>query len=325
MTAIKKLEKSIHQITYRPLIDEAVAGFQLGDLPRAVKLPALPVAVMKFVEQSRDDDVSLRQLTTTIETDSGLTLELLKHVNSAALGLRHRTTSVAQALALLGRRQSVLFLVAKGLEAAMRSRQSKLINQTCFWNASFQKALFAREVALLLKTDSDAAFAGAMIQDFLLPVVTNQFLEGYLKFIEKRNELPATLVEYEHATFGWDHAIVAAALADQWHLPEELTCCLLYHHHGLDILHHPDLKRSPVAAVAISALLPDQLRQHIAGLEELHQLQSQWDAFDVIALAEKVDLMQLENDLGVRNEFPLTRRCQPIAKMDDKSDGILAV
>ncbi len=316
MTTLTNSETDTTPASYRSILDEAIGGFHLGDLPRVVKLPALPVAVTKFVEQSRDEKVTLRQLAATIETDSGLTVELLKHINSVSMGLRHKTNSVSQALALLGRRQCALLLIAKGMEGAMRARQSKLINQTCFWNSSFQKALFAREVATLLKTDTDAAFAGAMIQDFLLPVVTNHYLDNYLKFVDQRDELPATLVEFEQNEFGWNHAIVAAALADQWNLPEELTCCLLYHHHGLEVLHHEQLRRSPVAAVAISGLLPDQLRQHLTGLSELHHLQTQWDAFDVMALAEKVDLMQEENNLGVRNEGPLAKRCLPILKYD---------
>ena len=35
------------------------------------------------------------------------------------------------------------------MQAAVRAKQSKLINQSVFWNASLQKALFAKEVAQL--------------------------------------------------------------------------------------------------------------------------------------------------------------------------------
>ena len=39
-------------------------------------------------------------------------------------------------------------------------------------------------------------------------------------------------------------------------------CCILFHHFGLKILGHPQLGRTAAAAVAISALLPEEARQH---------------------------------------------------------------
>ena len=65
----------------------------------------------------------------------------------------------------------------------------------------------------------------------------------------------------------------SAELAHRWHLPDELVCCILFHHHGLKILAHPQLRRSAVAVVALSALLPDQLQQHYHGLDDLVRLE----------------------------------------------------
>ena len=59
------------------------------------------------------------------------------------------------ALSLLGLRPSKNLLITVGTRAAVQARQSKLINQNSFWNAALQKALFAQEVAALLKTDPD--------------------------------------------------------------------------------------------------------------------------------------------------------------------------
>ena len=107
------------------------------------------------------------------------------------------------------------------------------------------------------------------------------------------------------------HAVAGASLARRWNLPDDLVCCILFHHHGLRILVHPQMKRSPVAAVALSALLPDQLRQHLSGLELLVKLQEKWPAFRLEELAKIVDEKQQALGLGVRNDFPLSRRCRP--------------
>jgi serine/threonine-protein kinase len=179
-------------------------------------------------------------------------------------------------------------------------------------------------MAALLKTEQDIAFSGALLQDFLIPVLTTELYDPYLEFIKVRDKQPVDVCEFEQATFGWDHALAGASLAHRWQLPDELVCCILYHHQGLEILTHPELGRSPVAAVALAALLPDQLRQCYQGLEQLLVLEQKWPAFKLQTIAETVDAKQEEAGLGVRNEFPLTRRCKSVPNQTaNNADGTL--
>ena len=90
------------------------------------------------------------------------------------------------------------------------------------------------------------------------------------------------------------------------------------------LLGHAELKRSAAAAVALAALLPDQLQQQIDGVEQLLELGNKWPAFDLRLLAEKVDDRHAEFGVGVRNDFPLSRRCQAsIGDTDRSRDGVL--
>ncbi len=294
------------------ICDESLGDFTLAALPPTIELPALPHAVTQFLERCDRPDVDLANLASIVETDTGLTVELLKHVNSAFTGLRHRAKSVQQSLSLLGRRKAKMFVTTTGMQAAVRSRKSKMLNQACFWNASLQKALFAREVAKLLKTDEEVAFAAGLLQDYLLPVVTSDCIDTYAPFVDTRAGQPRSLVEYEQRELGWNHALAGAVLARRWHLPDEFVVCVLFHHHGLRMLAHPQLKRSPAAAVALSALLPDQLRQEYDGLELLAKLQQSWRSFDLAAIAQRVDEQHSTVDVGVKNDFPLTRRCRAV-------------
>jgi len=296
-------------IDWTAIREEALKDFTAGSLPPTLRLPSLPHAVTLFIQKSNDPKATAADLARIVETDAGLTVELLRYVNSSFVGLRQKAGSVQVALSLIGIRQSRMLLTAAGMEAAIRARQSKLINQSCFWNASLQKALFAREVALLLKADADGAFAGALLQDYLLPVLTTDLYEDYADFVQAREKQPESICAYERERFGWDHALAAASLAHRWHLPDDLVCCLLYHHEGLRILADPQLGRSAAAAVALSALLPDQLRQHYHGLEQLLKLGEKWPKFSLERLAKTVDEKHAELGFGVRNDFPLSRRC----------------
>lgn len=297
-------------IDWAAVRDEKLGQFTLAAFPPTLQLPALPHAVTRFIERSKDESAGLKELGSIVETDTGLTLELLKHVNSAFIGLREKARTVHQAIGLLGIRQSKLFLISTGMQAAVRAKRSKLINQACFWNACLQKALFAREVAKLLKADPEIAFAGALLQDYLLPVLTNDLYDRYVQFAEDRTSAPETLCEYEQPLFGWDHAAAGALLAHRWKLPDDLVCCILFHHHGLRLLADSKLGRTACAAVALSALLPDQLRQHFTGLEQLVLLQQKWPAFKLPDLIETVDREHAELGIGVNNDFPLSRRCK---------------
>lgn len=313
-----------NQIDWDGICKEALNGFAVSALPPTLKLPALPTAVTRFTEKAENENVSLKELAAIVETDSGLTVELLKHLNSTFVGLRHKVNSVQQGLSLMGRRQSSMFLITTGMEAAVRSKKSKLINQSCFWNACLQKALFAKEVAKLLHADEETAFAGSLMQDFLLPIVTNDLFDDYIDFIQNRKNQPACLANYEQEKHGWNHALAGACLAHRWHLPGDLVCCILFHHHGLHMLAHPELKRTAVTAVAISALLPDQIRQQFNGLEQLLVLQERWSAFDLESIVNKVDENHEKLGIGVRNDFPLSRRCKPATdRKVDVNDGML--
>ncbi len=312
-------------IDWTTIKQQSLGDFTVAALPPTLSLPALPLAVTQFIEVSNQPDADLRKLAAIIETDSGLTLELLRYVNSTFIGLRNKAKTILQVLSLLGLKQSRMFVITTGMQAAVQSKKSKLINQNCFWNFTLQKALFAREVASLLKTDTELAFSGALLQDFLLPVLTNDLFDHYIKFVQPRERQSIGLCEFEQQELGWDHALAAACLAARWSLPDDIVCCVLFHHQGLKILAHPQLGRSAAAAVALSALLPDQMRQSCQGLEHLLLLQEKWTAFNLQRLAETVDHKHAEIGLGAsRNEFPLSRRCKPAFNgTTTAADGLL--
>lgn len=295
------------EINWDAMVQEELGTFTTDVLPPTLELPALPHAATKFTQLASDPDVPIEKLAKVIETDSGLTTELLKYANSSFLGLRSKVKTVQHALSLLGRRQSKMHIITTATQGAVRAKKSRLINQVTFWNSSLQKALFAREVAKLLKTDADLAFSGALLQDYLLPVVSNELYENYLGYLSNPDEHPENLVDFEQSAFEWNHALAAAGLAMRWNFPPDLICCILYQHYGLRILGHDELGRTSAAAVAISALLPDELRQYRGGVQQLARLSEKWSAFDLETLAARVDEQHAEIGMASKNAFPLSR------------------
>jgi serine/threonine-protein kinase len=279
-------------------------------LPPQVKLPMLPLAVSKFSQRADDPEASPRELAALIESDSGLTTELLKYVNSSAVGLSRKASSALQAMTLLGVRETKLHLLTYAFQRAMKKRESKLINIDNFWAANLERALLAREVARLLKADTELAFAGGMLQDFLLPAVTNDLFPAYYRFTKEQTERDVHLVDFERETFKWDHAETGAHLMHGWGFPDDLVCCVLLHHRGLRLLADKQLGRTAAAAVAVSALMPGPLRQVHDGMAQLLRLEQAWAGFDLLAVAECVDENYQVISPGPPNPFSFLRVCR---------------
>jgi len=151
-----------------------------------------------------------------------------------------------------------------------------------------------------------------LLQDFLLPVVTNELHDHYVEFIKARDQHPIDICQFEETKFAWNHALAGACLARQWKLPDELVGCILFHHAGIEILNDPVLGGTAAAAVALSALLPDQLRQCYRGLEQLLMVEQAWPALHLKALVDAVDARHATIGLGIHTDFPLAHLCRSI-------------
>lgn len=288
----------------------------LGDrtpnvLPPSIQLPMLPQAVLDFSRKAEDPNAGPLELGKIITTDSGLTCDLLKHVNSSVFGLKRKVSTAQQAITTLGIRASKLFLLTAGVQHAMKSRQSKLINFQSFWMTNLERSLAAKEIALLLKANQDVAFAASMLQDFLLPLLTNESYEAYVRHAELEETRRPRLVDYEQQQFGWNHAQATAHVLMDWSFPDDLVCCVYLHHGGLELLSHPQLGRTAVAAVALAALIPDPLTQSGAsGLQQLLRLDAAWPEFQLAQLANRVDSQLREMSPLAEQHLSFKRRCE---------------
>jgi HD-like signal output (HDOD) protein len=253
-----------------------------------IKLPVLPQALIDFSQLADDPYCEVQKLAAIVESDTGLTCQLLRAVNASVNGLRHKISSAHHAIATLGIRRTKLQLISVALQNALPAKQLKLINLATFWNANLERAIFAKHIARLLKADEHLAFSAALLCDFLLPVLTNDRDEQYLEFLNLSKTESSDFCQFEEQTFGCNHAEAAARVMFEWGFPDDLICCVMQHHHGLAILTDADLGQSAAAAVAVASLIPDPLRQSSGGMEQLQNLSNVWNAFDLELIAEAV-------------------------------------
>jgi HD-like signal output (HDOD) protein len=279
---------------WKTLSANSVASVKAELLPTSIELPALPHAVTEFVQKAANPNFDVNELASIVEKDAALTVELLKHVNSAIYALRNPIRCVRDAIVHIGINSARLHLLAVGMKAATRALKTKLINQRNFWNESLQRALFAREIARRMKLDPGLAFLGGLLQDYLLPVLTNTYDKQYLQFLEVPLGQGKDLAVWERETFGFDHASAGACYAAKWHFPPDLLCSIFFHHSLESTLQGTHAEFFKLFPVALAALLPDQLRQSPTGFQTLIKVARHCRAFDLTDVCKTVDAEQMQ-------------------------------
>jgi len=284
-------------------------------LPPEIKLPMLPKAVMEFSEKAENPNATPKDLSRIIETDAGISCELLRMVNSSSFALRRKVSTIQQTITLLGIRSTKLFLITTGLKQAMSNSDSKLINLPNFWSTNLERALAARKIASLMKVDSDIAFSAAMLQDFLLPILSKELFDYYLQFSINQNSNPYLLIDFEYQHFNWDHCAAAANVMLDWSFPDELICAVFLHHKGLKLLTDPELGKTPAAAVAVASLIPDPMKQDPNGLNQLLTLNEAWPELGLFELADQIDCELREDSTAPQNYLSLKNRLEKHAAL----------
>lgn len=282
------------QFDWKTLSANSVASVKAELLPTSIELPALPHAVTEFVQKAADPNFNINELSAIVERDSSLTVELLKHVNSAIYEIRNPIRSVRDAIVHIGINPARMHLLAVGMKAATRSLKTRLINQRNFWNESLQRALFAREIAKRIKLDPGLAFLGGLLQDYLLPVLTNTYDKQYMQFLEVPLGQGKDLAVWERQTFGFDHASAGARFANDWRFPPDLLCAIFFHHSLESTLQGTHAEFFKLFPVALAALLPDQLHQSPTGFQTLIKVAKHCPAIDLTDVCRTVDAEQMK-------------------------------
>src|SRR5215216_2915138 len=235
------------KVNGKPTLKELLAGAQL---------PALPQSAIRLLELSQDPDNGPVEFAQPIESDPGLTGQVLKFVNSSYFGFSREISSVKLAITLVGIRTIKNFSLWSAVFSLMPNPKCGPFDLKSLWQDSLRRALFARIFGKMLGVkDAEDMFAGALLQDMAVPLLAKEQPANYLKLLEARREGETRLSDLERAEFGWTHAEAAGFMARQWSLPEEFAQ-LIEAHTKLDRYLTDGCKDPGQVAVALSACLP---------------------------------------------------------------------
>lgn len=220
------------------------------------QLPALPQSAIRLLELSQDPQNGPAEFALPIESDPGLTGQVLRFVNSSYFGFSREISSVKLAITLVGIRTIKNFSLWSAVFSLMPNPKCGPFDLKLLWQDSLRRALFARAVAKLLGAkEPEDAFSAALLQDMAVPLLAKEASQLYTKLIQSRNDGKVRLSAIEQQVLGWTHAEAAGMMARQWNLPETFAV-LIEHHHQAEQLAGQSQVEPATMSVALSALLP---------------------------------------------------------------------
>ncbi len=229
------------------------------DLKKAVEqaqLPALPQSAISLLELSQNPSNGPEEFAVPIESDPGLTGQVLRFVNSSYFGFSHEISNIKLAINLVGVRTIKNFALWSAVFSLMPDPKCGPFNLRILWRDSLYRGLFARVVGKQLGLkDAEEAFAAALLQDMAIPLLSKNMASVYTKLLDATASSHHRLSTLERKYFGWNHAEAGGMIARQWNLPEAF---------GILIEQHADLEKwtndphasEATLAVALSAFLP---------------------------------------------------------------------
>ncbi len=228
-------------------------------LLKGIAIPPRPAILDDVNREASKDEPNFGKIAQLIGQDVGLSAAMLKTVNSPLFGLSKRVSSVQQAVALLGIRNTVNIITGLALKASMSG--NKLPRLERFWDSAALEAMVSACIASQLPgAHADASYTFGLFQNCGIPLLMQRFPD-YIKTLHNANsstDREFTAIEDEqHAT---NHASVGYLMARSWYLPESI-CQAILCHHDLSIF---DSASHEINAEVSTLIAITRLAEHIA-------------------------------------------------------------
>jgi len=197
----------------------------------AHELPTFSGVVMQTLERMRDPRSTPAMIAEVMGADPGLSVRVLKAVNTASYSVRRKVTSLDQAIGLLGLSTVESLVLAVAVRDSLPTDPVQGYDATRFWRTAARRAVTARSLAARLHPAQAAeSFTAALLQDMAVPVLASDEIARYGDLLEHWHNSDDDLARLEQAEFGWNHPEVATWMCAEWVLPEILASSIGAHH-----------------------------------------------------------------------------------------------
>ena len=195
---------------------------QAAAMPWAhLRLPPFPRVAVKVLQLAKNENVQLHQLCDLISSDPAFASEVLTVANSLLYAPRYPSTSILQAVAVLGANTLQGMCVTVGVRAYLGKTMSYPAMRSSggtIWPAPLLRSDWRRR-DLSTKTRHTPAGILHDVGRMALAVIQPTGVCGAARKASGSSRRP--LLDAERELFGWDHCETGRQLVGDWKLPEE--------------------------------------------------------------------------------------------------------
>lgn len=232
-TALELLERDLPAEEQRVGAQELQSGGHSDDVARLpwahLRLPPFPQVALRVLQLANNDNVPLHQLCDLISTDPAFASEVLTVANSILYAPRYPSTSILQAVTVLGANTLQGMCMTVGVRAYL-GKTMHLPAMRAVWRHNLACALIAERLAELGFVDKDTAYTAGILHDMGRIALAVVEPAEYAELLGVHFGPPAGILQDERALFGLDHCETGLQLVDEWKLPADFYQVVFDHH-----------------------------------------------------------------------------------------------
>ncbi len=194
-----------------------------------LRLPPFPQVAVRVLQLASNENVQLQQLCDLISADPAFASEVLTVSNSLLYAPRYPSTTILQAVAVLGANTLQGMCVTVGVRAYLGKTMSYPAMRS-LWRHNLASAIIASQIAKSGSIDRDTAYTAGILHDVGRMALAVIQPKGYAALLEKHRGVAASMLEAERELFGWDHCEIGRQLIGDWKLPRSFEAAVADHH-----------------------------------------------------------------------------------------------
>ncbi|HEY7097237.1 MAG TPA: HDOD domain-containing protein [Terriglobales bacterium] len=257
---------------------------------RIESTPAIPAVFLPLLNllQSQSS-ASLDEVARLVAYDHAIAAQCLRVASSPLFGLAKAPESIRAAVVMLGLRRVETILLTCCLGNAFSTRDWPIDAKT-FWTHSLGCAMASRRFsAKLACCDSDKAYLAGLLHDIGFMVNCIVFPDETSVAVNLAHERQIPLHQAEVATMGFTHSASGKALAEKWHIADDIVQVIACHH-----LIEDGRSSSPLVALVHLIDLLCRMRNLGYGYYESHGVDLQGDPAWATLVAENKNFDELD-------------------------------
>jgi len=217
------------------------------------RMPAFRPVAIQLHRLLADEDASVFDVVSLLNSDPAFSAEVLTVANSAELGRRYRIDTIERAVVVLGFERTKVIATRAALAGMLRETQGGPVVEAC-WAHSRATAFLAQWLAPFFRLHPDRAYTAGLLHDVGRIGLLGVHPQEYPQLLTRVVGTNADMLAAEQLAFRTDHCEAGRWLTMAWGLPHEFSDASSFHHNTGRIMTDPGAEAVRIACALAQAL-----------------------------------------------------------------------